>query len=363
MYRGVVVLLCMLLVTMACSLGGSDSGDHQKSTPLATASPVIVTVTPYAANTPTVTASAQESQSSENNPVVQCTPRTDWPVYVVVGGDTLASIASSTGSTTAQLTSANCLSNANLIAVGQQLRVPTLPSSSPQKTTSSQQIGQVQLSPNLGFNNNIYALQVGVTVTLNWPEITSYGRGQVDFIYYPVDSGIGVLLGMDTNLADGATLLWQVPRGTEGRLGASARLTGQDSTLLHANLVGIFSADAHAIDGIADNPFSSPLGSITFTSDYVSFEGNTYTLKAGERVFAEWTGPYGWTYEHVKFLYYPDTGAAEPEVMGYAYPQGSASVSISWSSPSPSSGKVIAVVRVPGYGDIESLPVSIRIIE
>lgn len=57
-----------------------------------------------------------------------CTPRTDWPTYTVQAGDTLASIASKTGSTVAELTAANCLSNPNTIFTGTTLYVPRLPS-------------------------------------------------------------------------------------------------------------------------------------------------------------------------------------------------------------------------------------------
>ena len=56
-----------------------------------------------------------------------CTPRTDWPVYTVQPGDSLLTIANQTGSTTHELTVANCLSNPNLIIAGTTLYVPRLP--------------------------------------------------------------------------------------------------------------------------------------------------------------------------------------------------------------------------------------------
>ena len=56
-----------------------------------------------------------------------CAPRTDWPTYTVQAGDTLAGIAAKTGSTTAELTAANCLSNPNTIFTGTTLYVPRLP--------------------------------------------------------------------------------------------------------------------------------------------------------------------------------------------------------------------------------------------
>ena len=57
----------------------------------------------------------------------QCFVRTDWPIYVVQAGDTLLRIAQRVGSTVTELAYANCLPNANLVYVGQQLRVPRLP--------------------------------------------------------------------------------------------------------------------------------------------------------------------------------------------------------------------------------------------
>ncbi|MFN8379715.1 MAG: Gmad2 immunoglobulin-like domain-containing protein [Anaerolineae bacterium] len=57
-----------------------------------------------------------------------CNVRTDWPVYTVQAGDTLFSIATEVGSTTNELTIANCLSNPNMIYTGQQLHVPQSPS-------------------------------------------------------------------------------------------------------------------------------------------------------------------------------------------------------------------------------------------
>ncbi|MFN8564591.1 MAG: Gmad2 immunoglobulin-like domain-containing protein, partial [Anaerolineae bacterium] len=61
----------------------------------------------------------------------QCFVRTDWPIYVVKVGDTLLRIAQRTGSTVTELAFANCLPNANLVYVGQQLRVPRLPVTPP----------------------------------------------------------------------------------------------------------------------------------------------------------------------------------------------------------------------------------------
>lgn len=65
-----------------------------------------------------------------------CVPRADWVyTYTVQAGDTLFSIAQRFGLTLAQLQTGNCIVNANLIAVGQVLRVPFPPPPPPPTIT------------------------------------------------------------------------------------------------------------------------------------------------------------------------------------------------------------------------------------
>lgn len=61
-------------------------------------------------------ASAQTAQA--------CVPRGDWSTYRVTYSDTLYRIAVRFNTTTAELAAANCLTNINLIYLGQILRVP-----------------------------------------------------------------------------------------------------------------------------------------------------------------------------------------------------------------------------------------------
>lgn len=53
-----------------------------------------------------------------------CTVRSDWPVYTVVPGDTVAKISRRYNTSMAAIITANCLANPRLIYSGQQLRVP-----------------------------------------------------------------------------------------------------------------------------------------------------------------------------------------------------------------------------------------------
>ncbi|MDZ4768907.1 MAG: Gmad2 immunoglobulin-like domain-containing protein [Chloroflexota bacterium] len=56
-----------------------------------------------------------------------CIIRPDWFIYIIQPGDQLNRIASRTGSTLAELAYGNCIANADLLFVGQQLRVPRQP--------------------------------------------------------------------------------------------------------------------------------------------------------------------------------------------------------------------------------------------
>jgi LysM repeat protein len=53
-----------------------------------------------------------------------CSVRTDWPVYTVVPGDTVAKIARRYNTSMATIINAICLTNPRVIYAGQQLRVP-----------------------------------------------------------------------------------------------------------------------------------------------------------------------------------------------------------------------------------------------
>ncbi|MBZ0304409.1 MAG: LysM peptidoglycan-binding domain-containing protein [Anaerolineae bacterium] len=93
--------------------------------------------------------SGAASQPVANPPA--CVPRTDWAyTYVVPAGDTLSAIAQRAGLTTAALAAANCLPDANVISVGQALRVPravtaplppTVPGNSGSQTYTNAQVG------------------------------------------------------------------------------------------------------------------------------------------------------------------------------------------------------------------------------
>lgn len=60
-----------------------------------------------------------------------CTPPTGWVAYTVKAGDTLSTIAATYSIPVEQLTSSNCLTNADVISVGQVIYVPAAANPTP----------------------------------------------------------------------------------------------------------------------------------------------------------------------------------------------------------------------------------------
>src|SRR5258708_8319719 len=76
-----------------------------------TNNPIVITTVPQATLVPAANTSVPPT-------VTNCTPRTDWPLYTVLAGDTLGTIAQRTQTSVNALTAANCLVNAHNIAAG-----------------------------------------------------------------------------------------------------------------------------------------------------------------------------------------------------------------------------------------------------
>lgn len=120
MVSRLIVLLILLLVLAGCGITSSEDPTPTTVIPL----PTLATRT----STPSATPSPSQTPSqAAPQPQPGCTVRTDWPTYTVVAGDNLGRIAARAGTTIAQLSSANCLSDPNQLRVGQVLRVPRIP--------------------------------------------------------------------------------------------------------------------------------------------------------------------------------------------------------------------------------------------
>lgn len=85
--------------------------------------------------------------------------------------------------------------------------------------------GQPVVSPFVGFDGSIYIVEVGTTSTVTWAGVPSNAM-RVDF--YIREQNTNRLIGSDVNLADGATIVWQIQQTAAGELFARATLnTGQ----------------------------------------------------------------------------------------------------------------------------------------
>jgi len=122
-----VFVLLLVISSTACALTSSAAPQPTpvvlQPTLLPSLTPTPITPTP----SPTATTASSGNGSTVNTSNNTCTPRTDWPTYIVVQGNTLGQIAERTGTTAQQLATANCLSNADIISAGQPLRVPRQP--------------------------------------------------------------------------------------------------------------------------------------------------------------------------------------------------------------------------------------------
>ena len=109
-------LLCMITLT-GCNLAYREAIETA-------AEPIYADLNPAPLPSDSEVLLVLQSEVLTGQPVTGCSPRSDWPVYVVIGGDTLSDIALRFNSTVVELTAANCLENPRLIIVQQRLFVP-----------------------------------------------------------------------------------------------------------------------------------------------------------------------------------------------------------------------------------------------
>lgn len=214
------------LLASACTLDGS-AAPTPTFTLLATfPPPVAPTDTPELAVTVVVTQVTEVAQIAVTqvgvtqvavvNPVapavnVNCTTPAGWLPYTVVAGDTLGTLAITTFTSVAELVSANCIANPDLIYVGQTLHVPRTPGTFLPTPivdgTNVPTIDNILVEPAIVMSG-IYTVTPG-QVTVRASSISN----ATSVTFYTAPTGVEstpVVIGTDTNLADGATVVWQV---------------------------------------------------------------------------------------------------------------------------------------------------------
>ena len=134
--KRIYLILLFALPLLACNLTAvSPKTSDNSSSTIPTAKPIINAPLPTASAelieptaVPTTTPPTEVNEPTPTtSPQSTCTIRSEWPVYIVQAGDTVFNIGRRVGLTVAELATANCLPNAQLIAIGQQLHVPHVP--------------------------------------------------------------------------------------------------------------------------------------------------------------------------------------------------------------------------------------------
>jgi hypothetical protein len=264
MLRPAINALLLALALTACTLTTT------RPLPTPTAEPILTaTATLSLLLTPTPTTSPTLSPTPLVTAPPACFVRTDWPLYTVVEGDTLASIATRVSSSTAELAQANCLSNPNLIRPGQQLRVPRLPN-------PDTQIGSITISPIVSAEGGAFTVRANTPLTLSWPQAPRDAT-RVEFYAAPfLTNPPATLLGTDTFPGDGAAISLTLPSGFQQAVYAIGYLPAGNRQLT-ALRVPVFAVDA--------NPNVAPV-----FQPNLGMEGDVTVLPAGT-ITTTWPSP------------------------------------------------------------------------
>ncbi|MEO8395017.1 MAG: hypothetical protein ABI700_18620, partial [Chloroflexota bacterium] len=76
------------------------------------------------------------------------------------------------------------------------------------------------------INNNTINLPPDQLITISWPATFPTAADHVDFILTATGYGPSGSIGMDGNLGDGASIIWNSVNGTQGTLQAVAYFQG-----------------------------------------------------------------------------------------------------------------------------------------
>lgn len=222
MHRRLIVLWILIAgVVSACSLQFNGyTVNVTRNTPAAPVPPPVTpTFTPSPTFTPPPTAQ-----------LPACQPRADWVFYQVQPGDTLASIARRVNLDLASMANANCITNVNLIQVGQMLRVPFIPAPpTPAVSTPTGPDGTfVVFQPFLSSTETEVILPANQVVTVSWQR-DMRDIHHVEFELRDFTNNTISLLGVDYDMSDGAAIQWLTAPQLVGIVGARGYLA--DGTL------------------------------------------------------------------------------------------------------------------------------------
>lgn len=345
--RLVIPMWALLAAALACSLAsGDDAVPTPTFAPIAASPTSAVTVTPtfvILTPTPMPTGAALPNPTAIPPTQANCFPQTGWPVYTVVPGDTLSLIAQRIGSTVSQLATANCLTNPELIFVGQQLYVPQLP---PAATAVPTQ------------NPSLPIYRAALTVDPHWTDVNgravTYSEGvrvnagevlnadAVNFYVNDPGGGPAIAIGSDVDPWDGAFVEYNFP--------APGSYTFQAVAL---NDVGTLPSTTFTIN--YDPAYQPPGGqrNLLTITPVVSVNGGWYTLQRGITVSIGWPdGPVGAT--RVDFTLTPADGNTDnAQVIGTDLNPADGSA-ITWNVPAGLLGRIQAHATMPDNSVVSS---------
>jgi len=274
----VIPALALALAALACTLSTTEPPTATPPLPVfgatRTITPIFVIQTP----TPTPTGIALPNPTQAPPTVVNCFPQTAWPVYTVVPGDTLSRIAERSGATTAQLATANCLSNPGLIYVGQRLYVPVLPPVATAAPTANPQLpifSQALTVEPYWLASGGQATTYSDTVRVQAGEVAN--AASVTFYVNNASGGATVTIGTDADPWDGAFIDYTFPAPGVYVFQAAA-----------ANEFGSRGSSVFTLR--YDPAYRPPEGqrNLLAVAPYLRIEGGAYVLQPGATVTITW---------------------------------------------------------------------------
>ncbi len=298
-----------------------------------------------------------ESVPVNTNSVAGCTLRTDLPMYTVIAGDTLFGIATRANMSVDDVVSINCLQNRNVIEVGQQLRLTTAINTNSSNGTTIQNTttttntnannvrteGTLVISPWQTNSGNIYRVRTDLELTVQWMGVpTNLGLTQVEFIYVDNRSiNSPQSIGIDSDLSNGAMILWNPPEIIQGTVYAVARMPGQQ----HQSVRSQTSTVVTYVE-----PELREIGNISI-SPWQSNNGNNYTVNTTMELTLQWKGmPTDLGLIQAEFIFVPDRPIFSPTSLGIdTNLSDGAMVLVNWNNPNMElRGKIFATARIPG---------------
>ncbi len=340
--------LALLSAAAACSLSSNNNKGRTNLPTLIPTRPMNLTLTPGTVIpagtlafpvTPTFTLAGGAQPGTVNTAPTRanCVVQANWPVYTVAAGDTLGVIAEVTGATVDQLVQANCLSSTELIFVGQQIRVPGLPSyptaapTIPNTGGTGPIFGQQLAAVPYWMDANRAAVTYSETVRLDVGTVIN--AISVSFYVNDPTGGPAIYVGQDVDPWDGAFVDYDFP--ATGIYSFQAVAYGDTAQ----RLSNIFT--------ITYNPtFTPPEGqrNVLSLSPYISFQNGTYTLQTGATISVGWAdAPVGAT--RIDFTYIP-RGTGPSQVVGSDLNPADGTL-ITWAVPVGTNGTLTGTATMP----------------